>query len=326
MSPALPFGEISALILLLHEKAHELGHREMQRFALDQLAQLVPFDGAVLATGTLQGNLPEPHDVLLEGMPPGFIDRWMQVRHEDHLIIQAMAQPGRSLSHATHEGSLYGEAAAEHARRSGIAHALCNVQVYADSQLCWVMALSRERADQPYTELERVISELVAPHIVAAVRRARLAHLRVTSRLIEGHGQASALINRDGLILEAEPTFPGLLRRAWRAWSGPHVPPELRDAADDGRTWRPPDARIVLRFDAVDDGFLVLVREALAADSLTEREREIAEAFSLGDTSRQVAEKLGVAPNTVRRHLANVYDKLGISSKAELERMIRSVD
>lgn len=49
------------------------------------------------------------------------------------------------------------------------------------------------------------------------------------------------------------------------------------------------------------------------ADSLTEREREIAIAFSLGDTSRQVAEKLGVAPNTVRGHLANVYDKLGIS-------------
>jgi len=59
---------------------------------------------------------------------------------------------------------------------------------------------------------------------------------------------------------------------------------------------------------------------------LTSREREIAKAYSLGDTFRQIAEKLEIAPNTVRRHLTNVYEKLGISSKVELDRMTRDVD
>jgi DNA-binding CsgD family transcriptional regulator len=49
----------------------------------------------------------------------------------------------------------------------------------------------------------------------------------------------------------------------------------------------------------------------------------VARAFSLGETYREIAERLGIAPNTVRRHLANIYDKLGISSKVELDRMVR---
>lgn len=59
------------------------------------------------------------------------------------------------------------------------------------------------------------------------------------------------------------------------------------------------------------------------ANQLTGRERTIAEAFASGDNHREVADRLGISPNTVRRHLSNVYEKLGIASKAELDRMLR---
>jgi len=39
-----------------------------------------------------------------------------------------------------------------------------------------------------------------------------------------------------------------------------------------------------------------------------------------------VLERLQIAPATVRRHLANLYEKLGVSSKAELDRMLRDAD
>jgi DNA-binding NarL/FixJ family response regulator len=49
---------------------------------------------------------------------------------------------------------------------------------------------------------------------------------------------------------------------------------------------------------------------------------EIAGAFSLGETYREIGARLGIAPNTVRRHLGNISEKLGISSKVELDRML----
>ena len=66
------------------------------------------------------------------------------------------------------------------------------------------------------------------------------------------------------------------------------------------------------------------MRRSVAADELTARETEVAEAFSLGETHRDIAERLAISPSTVRRHLANIYDKLGISSKVELDRMLAS--
>lgn len=51
---------------------------------------------------------------------------------------------------------------------------------------------------------------------------------------------------------------------------------------------------------------------------LSAREREIAHAYASGDSYRRIAERLFIAPSTVRTHLATIYRKLGVSSKLEL--------
>ncbi len=51
---------------------------------------------------------------------------------------------------------------------------------------------------------------------------------------------------------------------------------------------------------------------------LTDRERMIAERYAQGDTHKQIAQALFIAPSTVRNHLAAVYRKLGVSSKVAL--------
>jgi DNA-binding CsgD family transcriptional regulator len=49
---------------------------------------------------------------------------------------------------------------------------------------------------------------------------------------------------------------------------------------------------------------------------LTSREREVLQLVSLGLTSAEAAEQLGISPATVRTHLENIYSKLGVSDKA----------
>ena len=55
---------------------------------------------------------------------------------------------------------------------------------------------------------------------------------------------------------------------------------------------------------------------------LTPREQEIARAYANGDNYHRIAERLRIAPSTVRTHLAAIYRKLGVSSKLELHKAL----
>ena len=48
---------------------------------------------------------------------------------------------------------------------------------------------------------------------------------------------------------------------------------------------------------------------------LTAREREVMTWVARGKTNPQIAEVLWVAPSTVRKHLENIYAKLGVNTR-----------
>lgn len=50
---------------------------------------------------------------------------------------------------------------------------------------------------------------------------------------------------------------------------------------------------------------------------LTPREREVLAGLATGDTNRVIGERLGISDRTVDRHVSNVFDKLGVTSRAE---------
>lgn len=49
---------------------------------------------------------------------------------------------------------------------------------------------------------------------------------------------------------------------------------------------------------------------------LTERELEVLEAVARGERSKEIAVHLGISERTVKAHLANIYEKLGVDSRA----------
>jgi DNA-binding CsgD family transcriptional regulator len=52
-------------------------------------------------------------------------------------------------------------------------------------------------------------------------------------------------------------------------------------------------------------------------DPLTPREEEVLRLAAFGLTHREIAGRLGIRAKTVRNHLANLYDKLGIHGRAQ---------
>ena len=70
-----------------------------------------------------------------------------------------------------------------------------------------------------------------------------------------------------------------------------------------------------------------IIGELLAASStggpeqaynLTKRELEVISLVTLGNTNREIGKALAISEETVKRHLANIFDKVGMSSRVEL--------
>jgi len=49
---------------------------------------------------------------------------------------------------------------------------------------------------------------------------------------------------------------------------------------------------------------------------LTDREREVLQAVARGERSKEIAAQLGITERTIKAHLASIYNKLGVDSRA----------
>jgi DNA-binding CsgD family transcriptional regulator len=67
-----------------------------------------------------------------------------------------------------------------------------------------------------------------------------------------------------------------------------------------------------------------LRRRGLHNDLLTLREREILMLVARGWTNAEVAANLWIAPGTVRKHLDNIYEKLGVHTRTAAVAAVRA--
>lgn len=57
--------------------------------------------------------------------------------------------------------------------------------------------------------------------------------------------------------------------------------------------------------------------QAAAHPPLTTREQEVVALMQQGLTNKQIAQRIGVSPNTVKKHLAHVFQKFGLHSRRQ---------
>lgn len=58
-------------------------------------------------------------------------------------------------------------------------------------------------------------------------------------------------------------------------------------------------------------------------DGLSSREREVLERIAAGDSNKVIARVLDISPHTVKRHVANILDKLGLTSRGQAAAWLR---
>lgn len=105
----------------------------------------------------------------------------------------------------------------------------------------------------------------------------------------------------------------------------PNVPREaMRLGASGFVSKSSPPENLCAVIEAVMRGKIAFPQAVFAAnaaahpvDALTPRERELLELLVQGLTNSEIARSVGVSPNTVKFHLRNLYDKLGVRNRAE---------
>jgi DNA-binding NarL/FixJ family response regulator len=64
-------------------------------------------------------------------------------------------------------------------------------------------------------------------------------------------------------------------------------------------------------------------RQGGGSETLSERELQVLRLLGEGLGNKQIAARLGIAPSTVKNHLANIYPKLGVRSRVEAALWLR---
>ncbi len=313
-------------MLELHSACHELPLRAFQDHALTRLSSIVAFDSALIATGTVIDGIPDAHDFYLHRQTPELMMSWETVKHLDRVSMITTSNPGHTMIFAaatTYEGL---PEILAHCARFGITHLLSTAVIDQRAGSFVVLSLYRADADHPYAEAERAAVEVLVPHLVESVRQSRLDDLRRATHVSMDHTPATAMVNRMAVVLEAEPRLIELFSQSFPDWTGPRLPTPLTSLADATTPIRRLFGRLMVSVDPADDLVLMRVRTALPIDTLTDREREVAQLVASGDSTKEIAARLGIAVNTVRVHVTRVYAKLGVVNKAELASMLAGLE
>jgi DNA-binding CsgD family transcriptional regulator len=170
-----------------------------------------------------------------------------------------------------------------------------------------------------FTERDRRILDALQPHLAnlweaARARRRLAAAMDALEQSSEGEARGMVLPSDSGGVELASVSA----RRLLAAYFGATREDQLPAAVDD---WRASPSSTLVRTDGPRRltiercGNALLLSETVDELGLTAREQQILAWVARGKTNPEIAEILWISPSTVRKHLENVYAKLGVRTR-----------
>lgn len=312
-----PLHRLSHLLTDLPALVPDAPPQDFGTAALERLAQAIDADSGVWASGALTAAGPDFHTVSLWRQPPELLADYEPLKPHDPLFQRVAAQPGRAFSARAVDAPI---AFAPFFARYGLAQALSAVVVHPMSGLLNGLSLWRSDPQRPFTADDEAMLEAALPHLVAHAEDRLM-------RAVAGRAFAPTLArgcaDPRGRLHAATPRFLALLVTQWPDWRGPDLPPEVVAAFTAALTGRPRTeatlfGAVALRITHAAPYVRLDARARQPWDALRPRERAIAALAADGQSHKEIAHALGVAPATVRNHLAHVYGTLGVHNRAQL--------
>jgi len=345
----LEHGDFEAVLNVVRAVAATRDPDEFARIAIRQVAALIPSD--VVSMNEVD---PEAGRTVYLAEPASYpfppdSDAVLAELAEQHPLIHHFMSTGDGSAHRIsdfwsqskfHASPIYQRLY----RPMGVEYQMA-VTLPAPRPIVVGIALSRSATD--FSERDRAVLNVLRPHLAQAWYNAKdQGHLR---SLLSAASDATA-DSGAGLIVLSDPPHevtPGALVSLYRFFGRPPATGPLPTRVDrwmasqqarlDGRgpleLLKPLRAeldgrKVVLRYlpgESIHPGALLLREErrrspekSLDALGLTAREAEIVGCVIKGESNALIGEALHVSPSTVKKHLDNIYVKLGVRGRGRL--------
>jgi DNA-binding CsgD family transcriptional regulator len=184
-----------------------------------------------------------------------------------------------------------------------------------------------DRGGCDFSERDRAVLDLLNPYLVQLHRVSdSRRRLRAALAIHESTRTAVVLLEEDDRVSFASTLAGELLDRYFGAMTV-HLPDPLASWLQERRrattgeplTIKAGDRSLVV--DLVDEALLLEERQCVPR--LTARERDIIDLVTEGRTNAEIAERLWVSHATVKKHLDNIYAKLGVHTRTAAAAAIR---
>jgi len=312
---------------------------------IEHLSRVVP--GEVMAVGTL-----DPDTALMTQAgsalePPGYLARFLDrayLRGEAETMAE-LARSGRVVS--TNPSNLM----LEFLRAEGL-HREMRVIFSSGGQSWGVFCASRESGSPPFGDREVGFLHRIAPHVAHGLRMAVLVDMAASFTTDEPDGEAGGgshltpavvVVDAPGRVLHSSASarrILGDLDEAGSVW--PTLAPavvsvlaRLRERGDDaalrarGRSgrWYTVMASRSEPDSLGDSASIVVITPVTRPEiapmlarlyGLTTREREVITAVARGESTKEIAARLGISAYTVQDHLDHAFDKVGVRGRRAL--------
>ncbi|NRQ33293.1 tetratricopeptide repeat protein [Nonomuraea sp. NN258] len=314
--PRCVMHSLSVVVLLRMGRADEALHHAQAGLALatesgdrwNQAAGLAGLSALALTRGRLREAQRHGEQALARARDHGH--RWMMARTAVQLgaVAEARGDVATAKSHyemavpwLSELGNVFDLARC--LARVGRVAAMLREFAVARERLAASLSLSRETGQRQGVARCLVGLSVLAEHegdLEAAVLAAAAA-----SALRESIGQQSATSRIEELLTRARAKLgDGRTASLWARGRAMHPDAAARHVLDGERLTPPPPAPAATS----------PARHSL----LTARELEIAALLTRGLSNRAIAEELVISPATVARHIANIMEKLGYTSRAQI--------
>ena len=313
-----------------YRTAQDAAADAFEDLALAVLGAPLRFGSALWFRGSFADGQFHFHRLHAYQLTPAAIQQLISIsRQFPQTLALSAASPG--IPHMFHAADVYarpgGRAALECVHGWGLDRQMTIVNREDGAVAGEWLSLYRSEADVPFDRRAQTLLRVLMPHLAEArsVNRA-LSLARASHDPFLAPGRRRALTLLDGTVLHCGSQLSDSIARGWPEWDGNRLPWRLLQklTREGSVSLEPRGEAICAR--RLSDSLVLTVKSVPLADRLTRREQEVVQQFGTGRACKEIAQRCGLSPATVRNIVQRSYRKLGVNNKAQLAQLISSAE
>jgi len=319
-----PERDLSVLLLDLYALANQTGIGEFENGFFRLLSSQLSFEAGWTGVTTHTATGPVMHNSFTWGLPDTFFGDWIKVRDCDPLASATRGAYGRAKAISIVEPGVPARFV-NWAVKYGLAQLMVVTALDHRFGLTTFLSVYRRALDRPFTDEDAHKVENVIAHLAAALTINRSFQLTRERSTTPSAPLARAICDSFGTVHQADKAFETMLCQDWPLYTNQTLPQPLVDWLGGDTTHPFTGESITVQCAPIAGLYQLEARARSELDRLSPRELVAMTHYGNGLSHKEVAQRMGISPTTVRHYLRCAYRKLGMHEKTEIPRLLASL-